>query len=125
MKLVTILLHSDLNKKSLGVARLFYLIVFFPVYVSTPQRFEKLIQQIRRNVAAVLGDLLQDGLVQPDVHLAVIAADEFGRAAKFLGQFLARIEAAVDLEHLKQVHDGDFPIEAGVFGQFSIIVISI
>ncbi len=63
--------------------------------------------------------------MQPDVHLAVVAADEFRWAAKFFGKFFARIEAAADLEHLEQVHNGNFPIEAGVSGQISIIVISI
>jgi len=68
------------------------------------------VEQFLRHVAAVVGDLLQHGLVQPHVHLGGIA-HEVGRAAELDGEFLAGREAAVDVEQLQQVDDRDFPVE--------------
>jgi hypothetical protein len=71
-----------------------------PAAASGIERKDRSVVQLRRNVAAVLRDLLQYGLVQPHVHLCGVA-HQIGRAAELGRKFLACRVAAVDVEQLQ------------------------
>ena len=71
-----------------------------------------LVQNIAGDVGAVGSNAPEHFLVQPYIHLGIIAANEIGRAAEFLGEFDAGILAGVNAEHFEHIHDRDFPIEA-------------
>jgi hypothetical protein len=71
-----------------------------PAAASGIERKDRSVVQLRRNVAAVLRDLLQYGLVQPHVHLCRVA-HQIGRAAELGRKFLACRVAAVDVEQLQ------------------------
>ena len=62
-----------------------------------------------RHLAAALGELCHDLLLQPDIHRR--RAIESAGVAELLRQLLARAEAAVQFEQLHQIDDGVFPIE--------------
>jgi len=53
------------------------------------------VEQFLRNIAAVIGELLQHGLVQPHVHLCRVA-HLLGRAPKFDRNLLPRGKAAIE-----------------------------
>ncbi len=62
------------------------------------------VEHAGRYVAAILGDLLQNGLMQPCVHFSGITHLVRG-AAKFNCQFLTCFGAAVDSEQFQQIND--------------------
>src|SRR5262249_44411070 len=67
-------------------------------------------EQLLRNVAAVVRDLLEHGLVQPHVHGGRVA-HLVRRTAELGRQLLTRPEAAVEAEKLQKVDDRDLPVE--------------
>ncbi len=65
--------------------------------------------QVGRHLAAVFFQLVHHLLVQPDVHgrgIALVAG-----VVQLVGQVLARLQAAVDVQQLHQVDDGGAPVE--------------
>src|SRR5262252_6636337 len=68
------------------------------------------LEQLFRNIAAVLGELAQDGLVQPHVHLSGVT-HFVARASELAREALSRFETAVEVEQLQQVDDRCLPVE--------------
>jgi len=68
-----------------------------------PDEGATLLQQIRRNFTAVLGEFLDHLFVQPNVHGCGIVG--VAAIVQFLGQLFARIQATVDIDQLHQVDD--------------------
>src|SRR5690242_2811370 len=69
---------------------------------------------LRRQLAAIGGELAHHLLVQPDVHAGGIIG--VAGVAELLGKLLARREAGVDVERLHQVDDGVLPVELLALG---------
>src|SRR5262249_50151887 len=68
----------------------------------------KLCLETVRHLAAALGKLCHDLLVQPDVHFC--RAIESACIAEFLRQLFAGAKAAVQFQQFHQVNDRPFPI---------------
>lgn len=60
-----------------------------------------LLQHVLGDVSAVVGDLLKNGFLKPDIHLRVITADLFSGAAEFSSQLFAGFQAAVKPEEFQ------------------------
>src|SRR5688572_23075139 len=68
------------------------------------------VKQFLWHVTAVIGDLPQDGAVQPHVHLCR-AVLKSRRRAQLLGEFSSSTSTAIDVEQLEQVDDRGPPVE--------------
>ena len=71
-----------------------------PLRTGPFSKHDSSVEQFLRNVAAVFGKLLQNGLVQPHVHLRRIAHLP-GRAAELDSQLLAGGEAAFQTQEFE------------------------
>ncbi len=65
-------------------------------------RYDLLVQQILWNVAAVLGNLPQDSLMEPGVHPGGVGHHVRG-GAQFFRQFSAGLAAVVEVKQEEQV----------------------
>src|SRR3954471_7015058 len=74
---------------------------------------------LRRQLAAVGGELGHHLLVQPDVHARRVVG--VAGVAELLGEVLARRKAGVDVERLHQVDDGVLPVQLLPLGRDRLV----
>src|SRR5262245_31495522 len=74
---------------------------------------------LRRQLAAVGGELGHHLLVQPDVHAGGIIG--VAGVAELLGKLLARREAGVEVESLHQIDDGVLPVQLLLLGRDRLV----
>lgn len=68
-----------------------------------------LVQQIRRNLAAIFGQFPHYRFVQPDVHIGA-AIERFG-IAKFHSEVFAFLKRRIHAEHLHEVDNRLAPVQ--------------
>ena len=69
-----------------------------------------LVQQFHRDIAPVLCNFLEHGLMEPGIHLRRII-HQIGGASKFSRKFLAGFIAAVNVEQFQEIDDRYLPVK--------------
>ena len=78
------------------------------------------VKQFLWHVTAVIGDLPQDGAVQPHVHLCRTVLKS-RRRAQLIGEFSSSSSTAIDVEQLEQVDDRGPPVTGDRIGVRGVI----